>query len=360
MSRFQPHSAAYNIAAAFRLAGALDVDVLERSLNEIVRRHEVLRTTVGMIEERLVQVVYPLQLLRVASVELGQLPEEERALRVGQLATEHAQVPFDLSQWPLIRVKLLRLTETEHVLLLSMHHIIGDGWSTGVFIRELAAVYKAFALGQSSPLVELPLQYADFALWQEELLSGEVLESHLSYWRQQLEGAPPVLELPADRPRPAVESFKGKRYPFVLSTRLTTILKALSQVEGVTLFMTLLAAFQTLLYRYTGQQDIVVGSPIANRNRAETEQLIGFFVNTLVMRTKLGGNPRFSEMLKAVREMTLGAYEHQDLPFERLVEELQPKRDLSRSPIFQVMFILQNAPSAALELAGVTLSAMEV
>ncbi len=360
MSRFEPHSAAYNIAAAFRLTGPLEVEVLERGLNEIVRRHEVLRTTIAMIEERLVQIVYPLQTLRIASVDLGQFAEDERVVRVSQLATEHAQKPFDLSRLPLIRVKLLRLTEAEHVLLLSMHHIIGDGWSTGVFIRELAAVYKSFAAGQPSPLEELPLQYADFAIWQEEWLRGEVLETQLAYWRQQLEGAPPVLELPTDRSRPAVESFKGARYPFVLSADLTTTLKALSRKESATLFMTLLAAFQTLLYRYTGQQDIVVGSPIANRNRAETEHLIGFFVNALVMRTKLAGNPPFTELLSAVREMTLGAYAHQDLPFEKLVEELQPKRDLSRAPIFQVMFILQNAPTSALELAGVTLSAMEI
>ena len=359
-SRFDADSAAYNIPGAFGLTGALNVDVLERSLNEIVRRHEALRTTFAMIEERLVQVVYPERYLQIETLELEHLPTGERDERVRQLAIEHAQQPFDLSEWPLIRVKLVRLAADEHVLLLSMHHIIGDGWSTSVFISEMAAIYQAFSAGQPSPLPELPLQYADFALWQEEWLSGEVLESHLSYWREQLAGAPPVLELPTDYPRPAVESFKGARHAFRLPKHLSSALKELSGKEGATLFMTLLGAFQTLLYRYTGQPDIVVGSPIANRNRAETEQLIGFFVNALVLRTKLAGNPRFTDLLKSVREMTLGAFTHQDLPFERLVEELQPKRDLSRSPIFQVMFILQNAPTSALELAGLTLSTLDV
>ncbi len=360
MSRFEPLSAAYNIATAFRLTGTLDVDVLERCLNEIVRRHEVLRTTIAMIEERLVQIVYPSHSLRIASVELGHLHEHERALRVTQLATEHAQEPFDLSRLPLIRVKLLRLTPSEYVLLLSMHHIIADGWSVGVFVRELATLYRSFSAGQSSPLSELSLQYADYAIWQEEWLKGEVLETQLSYWRRQLAGMPAVLELPSDRSRPAVESFKGETYSVALSTNLTTKLKALSRREDTTLFMTLLAAFQTLLYRYTGQPDVVVGSPIANRNQAEIEQLIGFFVNTLVMRTDLSGNPRFNELMQRVREMTLAAYEHQDMPFERLVEELQPERDLSRSPLFQVMFILQNTPGAELELGGLSLSRMEV
>jgi len=361
LSRFEPDSPAYNIATALRMSGALKVEVFERSLNEIVRRHEILRTTFAMVEERPVQIVYPAHdSLRVELVDLRHLPGAERAALVGRMATEHAQEPFDLSRWPLIRVKLLRLAEQEHVLLLSMHHIIGDGWSTGVLIHELSAIYKSFSAGQPSPLDELPLQYADYAIWQEEWLSGEVLESQLAYWRRQLEGAPPALELPTDRPRPAVESFRGKHYLFYFSTHLSQMLKALSRDQGTTLFMTLLAAFQTLLYRYTSQTDIVVGSPIANRNRAETEQLIGFFVNTLVMRTRLEGNPTFSELLQSVREMTLGAYAHQDMPFERLVEELQPKRDLSRSPIFQVMFILQNAPTSAPDLDGVALESLDV
>ncbi|HEX8282854.1 MAG TPA: amino acid adenylation domain-containing protein [Pyrinomonadaceae bacterium] len=360
MSRFEPLSAAYNIPAAFRLTGPLDVDVLERGLNEIVRRHESLRTTFGMVEERVVQIVHPPEWLSIEPADLRHLGAGERDAAVGRLAAEHAQLPFDLSRWPLIRVKLLRLADEDYVLLLSMHHIIGDGWSTGVFVAEMAALYKAFSAGQPSPLEELPLQYADFAVWQDEWLRGEVLDSHLEYWRGHLAGAPPVLELPTDRPRPAVESFRGAHHTFRLPAELNASLKDLSRKEGATLFMTLLAAWQTLLSKYSGQEDIVVGSPIANRNRAETEGLIGFFVNTLVLRAQTGGNPRFVELLRQVREATLGAYTHQDLPFEKLVEELAPRRDLSRSPIFQVMFILQNAPASALELSGVTLSPVAV
>ncbi|HEX7330757.1 MAG TPA: amino acid adenylation domain-containing protein, partial [Pyrinomonadaceae bacterium] len=353
LHRFAPLTAAYNIATAFNITGPLDVAVLERSLNEVIRRHEALRTTFAMVEERPVQIVHPTATLTIDV-------ESVSSDRVSQLATEYAQEPFDLSHPLLLRVKLLRLGEFEHVLLLSLHHIIADGWSTSVFISEVAAIYRAFLQNEPSPLDELPLQYADFALWQEEWLQGEVLATHLDYWRGQLAGAPSSLELPSDRPRPAVETFKGAIHTFSLSQSLTEELKELSQRQDVTLFMTLLAAFQTLLYRYTGQKDIVVGSPIANRNRAEIEQIIGFFVNTLVLRTKLDGNPRFTDVLEAVREMTLRAFEHQDLPFERLVEELQPTRDLSRAPLFQVMFILQNTPGAEPELAGVPLQRIEV
>jgi len=251
---------------------------------------------------------------------------------------------------------LLKLDETEHVVLLTMHHIISDGWSLGIFLRELATLYEAFSCGKPSPLPELPIQYADFAAWQRRWLQGEVLESQLSYWRQQLDGAPAVLELPTDRARPTVQTFRGATSSFQLSQELSVALQSLSQQEGATLFITLLTAFKILLYYYTSQEDIVVGSPVANRNRSEIEGLIGFFVNTLVMRTDLSSNPSFRETLGRVREVALGAYTHQDFPFEKLVTELQPERNLGHNPLFQVWFVLQNAPMPALELPGLTLN----
>ena len=256
----------------------------------------------------------------------------------------------------MLRVKLLRLSDEEHVVLLTMHHIVSDGWSMGV-LKEVATLYEAYSQGAESPLPELPMQYADFAVWQRGWLQGEELERQLAYWREQLGGELPRLELPTDRERPAVPSYRGAQLGFRLSPEVSAGLKELSRREGVTLFMTLLAAFQTLLHRYSGQEDIVVGSPVAGRNYRETEGLIGFFVNTLALRTDLSGEPTFVELLQRVKEVCLGAYAHQDVPFEKLVEELQPERDLSRSPLFQVMFGLQNVPQTAarlgeLELAG--------
>jgi uncharacterized protein YneF (UPF0154 family) len=246
-----------------------------------------------------------------------------------------------------------------------MHHIVSDGWSMGVFFQELTQLYNAYSQGLPSlrdatrtPLSTLSIQYADFAIWQRQWLQGDVLQSQLSYWQKQLKDAPPILSLPTDRPRPAVQTVVGATHKFALSVELTDKLIKLSQNQGCTLFMTLLAAYDTLLYRYTGQSDILVGSPIANRDRSEIERLIGFFVNTLVMRTNLAGNPRFSELLTRVREMSLGAYAHQHLPFEMLVEALQPERDLSHTPLFQVMFNLQNAPVSDLELNGLTVSSV--
>src|SRR5689334_19877019 len=235
-----------------------------------------------------------------------------------------------------------------------MHHIVSDGWSMGVLVREVAALYTAFSNDRPSPLAELPVQYADYAQWQREWLSGEVLAEQLSYWKRQLQGAPPVLELPADRPRPAVQSSKGTTEPLSISAEVSEKLKALGRSEGVTMFMLLLAAWQVLLSRYTGADDIIVGAPVAGRNRAEVESLIGFFVNTLVLRTDLSGIPRFVELLKRVHEVTVGAFAHQDVPFEKLVEELQPERSLSHMPVFQVMFALQNAPTVAADLPGLS------
>lgn len=356
LEQLEPGNPFYNQPAAVRLTGALNLAVLEQSFNEIIHRHEVLRTTFSTVEGQPVQVIAPTLALKLPVVDLQKLPDTDREKEVLRLATKEAQVPFNLVEGSLLRCTLLRLDEAEYVLLFTMHHIISDGWSKGILIREIATLYEAFSTGELSPLTELAIQYADFAAWQRKWLQGDVLQSQISYWKKQLEGAPSVLELPTDHPRSAVQTFQGASYSFELSVELSQALKKLSQQQGATLFMTLLAAFQTLLWRYTGQEDIVVGSPIANRNRVEIEGLIGFFVNTLVLRTNLASNPTFGELLTRVREVALGAYAHQDLPFEKLVDELQPQRSLSYTPLFQVMFTLQNAPMSALELPGLSLS----
>ncbi|NLG50391.1 MAG: non-ribosomal peptide synthetase, partial [Chloroflexi bacterium] len=359
LDQFEPGSPFYNIPAAVRLSGRLDVAALERTFAEIVRRHETLRTTFDTVEGQPVQVIALEAPFSMPLTDLSHLPAEEREAEALRLAAEEARRPFDLTRGPLLRVQLLRLAEQEHIVLLTMHHIISDGWSIGVLVRELGAIYPMFAVGRPSPLPELPIQYADYAAWQQEWLTGDILKEQLDYWRQQLGGALPVLELPTDRPRPPVSSSRGDTLSVMFPRELAEGLKTLSQRAGVTLFMTLLAGFQTLLYRYSGQSDICVGTPIANRNRAEIEGLIGFFVNTLVLRADLSGNPTFWEVLRRVREVAIGAYAHQDLPFETLVEELQPQRDMSHTPLFQVMFILQNAAGGSQELPGLTLSQIE-
>ncbi|MEK7327135.1 MAG: condensation domain-containing protein, partial [Chloroflexota bacterium] len=343
----------------------LDTAALERSLHEVVRRHESLRTTFAMTTDgRAVQQIAPELYLPLPVTDLRDSPEAD----VNRLAAEEARRPFDLARGPLLRARLLRLADDEHALIVTMHHIIGDGWSSGILIREVAALYEAFTVGQPALLPDLPLQYADFAAWQREWLQGEQgehtrsespLQAQLAYWKEQLGGSPPLLELPVDRSRPAVQTTRGSYQTFTLPPALTQSLKALSRQEGATLFMTLLAAFQTLLHRYTGQNDISVGTPIANRNRAEIENIIGFFVNTLVMRTDFSGEPGFRELLKRVREVALGAYAHQDVPFGMLVDALQPQRDLSHSPLFQAMFVLQNTPAQTLTLPGLALRPLE-
>jgi amino acid adenylation domain-containing protein len=356
LDQMEPGNSLYNIPGAVRLKGSLNVAALEQSFNEIVRRHEVLRTNFKTVDGQPVQVIASTLTLRLPILDLQHLSNNEREAEVLRLADQEVQQPFDLANSPLLRITLVRLDEAEYVALLTMHHIVFDAWSTSVLVQELTTLYEAFSTGKPSPLPELPIQYADFAAWQRQWLQGEVLDTHLSYWQKQLSGNLPVLQLPVDRPRPRVQTFRGARYSFSLPTNLTEALKTLSQNEEVTLFMTLLAAFKTLLYRYTFQEDILVGSPIANRNRTETEPLIGFFVNTLVLRSDLSGNPTFRELLRRVRQMTWDAYHHQDLPFEKLVEELQPERDLSYSPLFQVKFMLENAPKVDLKLSGLTLS----
>ena len=356
LDQMEPENPSYNVPAALRLAGRLNISALEQTLTEIVRRHEVLRTHFAVIDGQPVQVIAPASDIKLPIVDLGDLDKNEREAKARQLASVEAQRPFQLHTGPLVRAELLRLDDEEHIALFTMHHIVSDGWSMSVLIREVAALYEAFSHGQPSSLPELAIQYADFAVWQREWLQGEVLEGQLRYWREQLRGAPPLLEFPTDRPRPALASYNGATHFFMVPAELANALRALSQREGATLYMTLLAAFQILLSRYSGQEDIVVGTPIAGRNRAEIEPLIGFFINTLVLRTDLSGEPNIIELLRRVREVCLGAYAHQDLPFEMLVEQLQPQRSLSYSPLFQMLFVLQNVPVEELKLSGLALS----
>ncbi|MDF5723734.1 MAG: amino acid adenylation domain-containing protein [Rhizonema sp. PD37] len=349
----------YKVPNLWQLTGFLQVAALEQAIAQIVQRHEVLRTTFAIVDGSPVQVINPNLTVTLPVIDLEHLPVEEQFSEVRQLVTKEAQRPFDLANDPLLRLLLLRLSNESHMLLLVMHHIVCDGWSMGIFVRELSTLYTAFYAGELSPLPKLPVQYADFAYWQRQWLSGEVYEAKLNYWQQQLAEIPPLLELPTDRPRPPVQTFRGSAEYCEINRELTQKLKCLSQQSGSTLFMTLLAAFALLLSRYSNQEEIVVGSPIANRNHREIAPLIGFFVNTLVLRTNLQGNPSFLELLDRVRQMALDAYAHQDLPFEKLVEELHPERSLSYHPLFQVMFALQNAPMGDLQLPGLNLSLLK-
>ncbi|MBD3561559.1 TauD/TfdA family dioxygenase, partial [Planktothrix sp. FACHB-1355] len=365
IDQLEPGNYAYNIPAAVRIVGELNLTALAKSLSEVVKRHETLRTTFTTANDRPIQVIDAIGNFQLSVLDFTTMENPESSSKNFMLA--EAQKPFDLEKGPLLRITLLRLNSAEHILVLTIHHIIFDGWSIGVLIREVAALYEAFSTGKASPLPELPIQYADFAVWQRNWLQGEVLETQLAYWKQQLSGNLPALQLPVDgfasafglRPR-GNNTFQGATYSFTLPATLSSDLKTLSRKEGVTLFMTMLAAFQTLLYRWTGQEDILVGTDVANRNRRETESLIGFFVNILILRTSLAGNPSFRELLGRVLQVTLGAYAHQDLPFGKLVEILRPERSSIHTPLFQVLFVMQNAPMPPLELAGLTLSFVEV
>jgi len=360
LDQLEPNSALYNIPLALRLNGVLHQVALSQSLQEIITRHEALRTNFITVDGKAIQIIHEELDWKLSVVDLKDLSTNEIEITAQQIVQKQTIEPFDLANESLIRTTLIMLSETEHILLVCMHHIVSDAWSIGVFVQELTALYNAYAQGQSSPLAPLAIQYADFALWQRDWLQGDVLQKQLTYWQQQLKDAPDLLVLPTDRPRPAVQTFNGAHIEFALSVELTAKLTKLSQQQGVTLFMTLLAAFNTLLHRYTGTEDILVGTPSANRDRSEIEGLIGFFVNTLVMRTDVSGNPSFSELLTRVREVAMEAYTHQHLPFEMLVEALQPQRDLSHTPLFQVMFILQNAPTSELELTGLSVSSLPI
>ena len=349
----------YNIAVAVRLIGKLNIVALEQAIGEIIMRHEVLRTTFQVTAGTPWQKIITTQALPLRVINLQDLPANEREAEARRFATEEARDPFDLERGPLLRVVVLQLAEAENVMLLTMHHIISDGWSSSVFFKEVAMLYQAFVSRQPSPLPPLPIQYADFAVWQRERLSGEVMEEHLAYWKRQLDEIPPVLELPADRSRPAAQTHRGAVHYFKLSPALSDALKLLSKTEATTLFVILLSAFKVLLSRYTDQKDIVVGSPVANRNHIETEPLIGLFINTLVLRSDMSGNPRFRELLKRVREVVLRGHEYQELPFERLVTELQTERSLSHAPLFQAEFFLDNRGHGVTEVAGLQLQPMK-
>ncbi len=352
LAELDPGNASYVIPLAIRLEGALDRGALERSLDELVRRHEVLRTTFAKVDGRPVQVIHDrMQIGLPVWVAEGATPEErqEAAWRAIQAETRR---PFDLATGPVLRARLFEVVADDHVLLLTMHHIAADGWSLGVLNREIAALYDAFVAGARSPLPELAIQYADYAIWQRGWLASAVLDEQLAYWRERLAGAPRSLDLPADRPRPPVRSARGARRSVPFSPEIGQAIAELARGEDATLFMTLLAAFDVLLYRYTGQGDIVVGTPIAGRTHAETEDLIGFFVNMLPLRVEVPADITFRALVARVKEVCLGAYAHQDLPFERLVQEISPERDLGRTPIFQVSFVVQSALTGAMALPG--------
>jgi amino acid adenylation domain-containing protein len=349
----------YNIPIAARLDGALYIDVLQHSLNAIVERHTILRTTFAMREEQPIQLISPLRALPLPICDLSGLPVAEREAAALGMAYTEARRPFDLGSDLLVRAMVLRLNTNQHLLVLTMHHIAADGWSLGVFFRELGTLYAAYLSGETPVLPDLPIRYVDFALWQRRWLGSPALHQSIAYWRRQLAGAPALLELPSDRPRPPVQTFRGAEEPLVVPRELTAALRQLCQGQGVTLSVMLLAAFQTLLFRSSGQDDIVVGSPIAGRVRADVENLIGLFVNTLLLRTSLSGDPPFCELLERVRGTVLDAYAHQSLPFERLVEELQPERNLGYNPLFQVEFILEQAPQP-MRLTGLASTPVEI
>jgi len=360
LAQLDPNSASFNIPVAVRLIGGLDTGILEASLNEIVKRHEVLRTSFKEQKAEPVQIIAPVLTLDLPVVDLRGIDSAQREAEAKRLAVEYAMLAFDLQKVPLLRALLLRAGDQDHILLLTMHHIISDAWSMRVLIRETAELYQAFYQGRRAILPELPIQYADFAAWQRDWLGREEIERHLDYWKRQLDQAPLLLEVPPDRPRPEAQTGRGAHTPFTFGPELTESLKALSKQESATLFMTILAAFTVLLRYYTRSNDIVVGTDIANRTRMATEGLIGFFVNQLVIRASLSGNPTFAETLQRVREVTMGAYAHQDLPFEKLVEALRPERSMKHSPLFQIKMAFQNVPTAKLELPGLTLTPLEV
>jgi len=338
-----------------RLFGDLNVNALTGALNEIVRRHESQRTTFATgSDNQPIQIIAPSLVLAVPTIDLSSKAQPE--LEAKEVAAEEARTPFDLAKGPLLRAKILKLGSRDHVLLLTMHHIVSDAWSAGIFMQELGEIYSANLQNQPSPVPELAVQYADYAVWQRNYFQGKVLENQISYWREHLRGAPALLELPSDRPRPAVRKFYGAYEPISLANDVTAGVRTFSQQQGVTPFMTMLAAFNATLFKHSGQEHIVLGTDIANRTTAETERMIGFFINLLPIRTDLSGNPTFLDLVLRVRESALAAYAHQDIPFDKLVEDLQPERSASHNPIVQALFVMQNIPRQRRELPGLELA----
>lgn len=359
LDQLQPHSTAYNLSYSFQIQGSLNLMVLEKSIIEIIKRQQILRTNFIAREGQPTQIISNDIDFHLSIIDLQSIPTEQQKIEIDKIVNQTAETPFNLVEDCLFSVKLLRLKTESHLLLFNIHHIIFDGWSFGILFTELKAIYTAYSQDLSSPLPPLPIQYADFTLWQKKWLTGAILESQLNYWQQQLDGTLPILALPIDRPRPRLQTYQGAIKSLPISLELTTSIKLLSQSEGVTVFMTLLTVFKILLCRYSGQEDIIVGTPIAGRNRSEIEGLMGFFVNTLALRSDLSDNPNFRELLTREKQICLQAYTHQDVPFEQLVEVLQPERDLSHTPIFQVMFALQNATIAELELPNLTITPLQ-
>ena len=352
IQQLEPDSIAYNIPLTLRLSGRLDLATLEKSLNEILRRHEILRTTFKSIDSEPVQFISPPSLVRLEVVDLSQFDEVAKSSEVARYRQHEVESCFDMVQGPLWRTRVLRLDEQQHIVLFTMHHAISDGWSMIVLIQEMAEIYQAFLAGRPSPLPELPVQYADYAVWQREWLQGDVLAGQVEYWRRRLAGAPPRLELPTDRPHTQNRTTAGALHEFTFAPEVAARLEEIGRLEKATPFMVLLAALAALLSRFSGQEDVLVGTMISGRPRVELERLIGFFVNTLVVRVDLTGNPTFRELLRRVREATLGAYAHQELPFEKVVEELQPERRLSLTPLCNVFLMFHNMPRPSVSVEG--------
>ncbi len=359
LAQFISDTPVYTECVTNHLPGEINISVLEQSFNEILKRHEAWRTSFPVVDGQPIQKIRPVLTIKLPLVDLRHHPEAEREHEALRMMTEDAQKPFDMANGPLLRPTLIQLGDTDYRLFLTLHHIIFDGFSLyQIFLPELRTLYDACLSGQPSPLPELPIQYADFTVWQREQLQGNMFAEQLAFWKKQLEGAPGALELPTDRPRPLIANYHGSMHPFALSKQLTDDLKALGRQEGVTFYMLLVAAFQTLLYRYTAQDDILIGTAISDRKRPEVQGLMGFFLNTLVLRTDLSGNPTFREVLRRVREVVLDAHAHPDIPFEYLVKELQPERNLSQNPFFQVLLSLE--PPLFTHPSGWTLTQMDV
>ncbi len=359
LNELKPNDPSYNITNAFIIKGSLDLSVLKESINEIIKRHEILRTV--FVEElgKPYQKILDNLEIEIPVIDLSMLSAQERVDKAKNLAKNEAQKPFNLKKGPLIRLLLIKTAEDEYITIFSLHHIIADGWSIPILIRETVTIYEALKSKEEISLPELQIQYADYAVWQKEFMEGDLYKKELEYWKNELKGIPPVLDLPTDKPRPSIQTFNGAKYKFDLSADLIQELKGLSRAQNLTLFMTMLAVFQTLLHKYSAQKDVVIGTPIAGRTSSQLENLIGFFVNNLVIRTRFENNLTFKELLKQVREVTLGAFTNQDMPFDKLVEELQPVRDLSHTPIFQVMFVFQNIPIENIEISEFALKPFE-